>query len=115
MMAQDPRQPDGLAHRSCPTIRAVRGAACDEDVSAASRLRRRTAPGLPGEAHTREAELAVTAGAKPLPCIVGTPLNGEVFGAQTFDGRREVAIFPGDLPSDPDVALPSEGLAPLLE
>jgi len=58
---------------------------------------------------TREAELAVTAGAKPLPCIVGTPLNGEVFGSQTFDGRREVVIFPGDLPADPEQALNIEG------
>src|SRR5271165_1262892 len=51
MMAQDPRQPDGLVHRSLPDLRAVRGAACDDDVSAASRLRRRTAAGLPGDAH----------------------------------------------------------------
>ena len=54
---------------------------------------------------TREAELAEGTGGTPLPCIIGTPLAGETFGQQTFDGRREVAIFPGDLPANPDDAL----------
>ncbi|MET0568608.1 MAG: YcjX family protein [Hyphomicrobiaceae bacterium] len=34
-----------------------------------------------------------------LDCIVGTPLAGEVIAGQTFDGRTQAAIFPGDLPS----------------
>ena len=58
---------------------------------------------------TREAEMSPGGGAAALPCIVGTPLAGEVFGAQTFDGAREVAIFPGDLPSNPDLALAAGG------
>jgi len=58
---------------------------------------------------TREAEVAASAGATPLPCIIGTPLAGEVFGAQTFDGKREAVIFPGDLPADPALALDSAG------
>ena len=57
---------------------------------------------------THEAEMAVaTAGAAALPCIVGTPLAGETFGTQIFDGRREVVIFPGDLPLNPDEVLGS--------
>ena len=40
-----------------------------------------------------------------LPCIVGVPLPGERVGGETFDGRREAAIFPGDLPADAAAAL----------
>lgn len=35
-----------------------------------------------------------------LPVIIGTPLKGEKFGGQTFDGETETAVFPGDLPKD---------------
>jgi predicted YcjX-like family ATPase len=37
-----------------------------------------------------------------LPCIVGVPAAGEAAGAEIFDGETEVALFPGDLPDDPD-------------
>jgi predicted YcjX-like family ATPase len=40
-----------------------------------------------------------------LPCIVGHPLPGEVLGRRCFDGTEEFAIFPGDLPADPEAAL----------
>ena len=40
-----------------------------------------------------------------LPCIVGYPLPGETIGKRTFDGNEEFAIFPGDLPKDPALAL----------
>lgn len=49
---------------------------------------------------TREA--AVKQGRDELPVIVGTPLKGEVIGSDTFDGKSETAIFPGDLPEKPD-------------
>ena len=48
---------------------------------------------------TREATVA--RGAEKLPAIIGTPLAGEVAGAERFDGDAEVASFPGDLPDDP--------------
>ncbi len=38
-----------------------------------------------------------------LPAILGTPAAGEVLGNQMFDGNSEVAIFPGDLPADPEL------------
>jgi predicted YcjX-like family ATPase len=38
-----------------------------------------------------------------LPAILGTPAAGEVLGDQAFDGNTEVAMFPGDLPDDPDL------------
>jgi predicted YcjX-like family ATPase len=40
-----------------------------------------------------------------LDAIVGTPLPGERVGGETFDGESEVALFPGDLPDDPERAL----------
>jgi predicted YcjX-like family ATPase len=49
---------------------------------------------------TREAE--VRRGAQTLPCIIGTPMPGEHAGGRTFDGNTEVAVFPGDLPANPD-------------
>ena len=39
-----------------------------------------------------------------LACITGTPEMGEKIGNQTFDGIREAAIFPGDLPTEAERA-----------
>lgn len=50
---------------------------------------------------TREA--TVTQGKDVLPVIVGTPLKGEKINGETFDGKTETAIFPGDLPKNPNV------------
>lgn len=50
---------------------------------------------------TREA--TVTEGGETLPVIVGTPLKGERIDGEVFDGETETAIFPGDLPKNPDV------------
>jgi predicted YcjX-like family ATPase len=52
---------------------------------------------------TREAEAKVDG--ELLPCIVGVPMPGERVGGKTFDGREEAAVFPGDLPDDPQAAL----------
>ncbi|HVY59565.1 MAG TPA: YcjX family protein [Xanthobacteraceae bacterium] len=48
---------------------------------------------------TREAQ--VRRGGDTLACIVGVPAAGEMAGGETFDGRTEAVMFPGDLPSDP--------------
>jgi len=40
-----------------------------------------------------------------LPCIVGYPLLGEMIGRRHFDGSEPFAIFPGDLPANPEIAL----------
>ena len=37
-----------------------------------------------------------------LPVIVGTPIAGETIGRERFDGERKTAVFPGDLPEDPE-------------
>jgi predicted YcjX-like family ATPase len=57
---------------------------------------------------TREAQ--ARDGRAMLPCIVGVPLPGETVGRERFDGVREVALFPGDLPDDPTAVL--SGKAP---
>lgn len=41
-------------------------------------------------------------GADELPVIIGTPEAGQKINGATFDGETEKAIFPGDLPEDPD-------------
>ena len=37
-----------------------------------------------------------------LPSIAGVPMAGETLGREVFDGKREVAYFPGDLPDRPE-------------
>ncbi|MGZ5810985.1 MAG: YcjX family protein [Xanthobacteraceae bacterium] len=49
---------------------------------------------------TREA--LIRQGTEELPAILGIPAPGEVLGAQKFDGKTEVAMFPGDLPAEPE-------------
>jgi hypothetical protein len=49
---------------------------------------------------TREAK--VRRGREELPCIIGVPAAGEVVGGEVFDGTTEAAMFPGDLPADPN-------------
>ncbi|MEP9371453.1 YcjX family protein [Mesorhizobium sp. KR1-2] len=46
---------------------------------------------------TREG--TVKQGREVLPVIIGTPLEGETIAGETFDGKTETAIFPGDLPA----------------
>ncbi len=48
---------------------------------------------------TREA--TVTRDGQVLPVIVGTPIAGETINGDVFDGMRNTAVFPGDLPLDP--------------
>ena len=59
---------------------------------------------------TREAVIKEAGG--DLPVIVGTPLPGETIGGETFDGKTETAVFPGDLPDDPSELLRSGGKPP---
>jgi predicted YcjX-like family ATPase len=54
---------------------------------------------------TREA--MVRRGRQQLPCILGVPAAGETIGGEIFDGETEAAVFPGDLPDDPDELLRS--------
>ncbi len=58
---------------------------------------------------TREA--TVERGGERLPCVIGTPVAGEVVGGEIFDGKTEVALFPGDLPADPKDLFHNDGRA----
>jgi predicted YcjX-like family ATPase len=49
---------------------------------------------------TREAN--VNRGGERLPAIAGVPMSGEEVGGEVYDGESEIALFPGDLPQDPD-------------
>ena len=67
---------------------------------------------------TREG--VVNKGRNGLPTILGTPLPGETVDGDDFDGKTEIAMFPGDLPKDPelffkDVESDSEGEDPQAE
>jgi uncharacterized protein len=52
---------------------------------------------------TREATLKQNG--EDLPCIVGTPEPAEKIVDTVFDGNKDAAVFPGDLPQDPVAAL----------
>jgi len=56
---------------------------------------------------TREG--TVTQHGERLPSIIGTPLPGESVDGRVFDGESEIAMFPGDLPNDPAMALEDGG------
>ncbi len=56
---------------------------------------------------TREAMVA--RGRDKLPSILGIPAPGETAGHEAFDGKTEVATFPGDLPADPEALFGGEG------
>ncbi|MFC0282925.1 YcjX family protein [Camelimonas abortus] len=47
-------------------------------------------------------EVLVRENGVKLPAIAGTPEAGETIDGQTFDGRAEAAIFPGELPERPE-------------
>jgi len=55
---------------------------------------------------TREA--MVRRGRQQLPCVLGVPVAGKAIAGEIFDGETEAAIFPGDLPDDPNELLRSD-------
>jgi uncharacterized protein len=59
--------------------------------------------GLAAIRATREAK--VKQKGEELACIVGIPQKGETIAGETFNGETEAAIFPGDLPANPEEAL----------
>ncbi|MBK9081774.1 MAG: YcjX family protein [Rhizobiales bacterium] len=101
---------DHLHHASHDRLEAIlrmltsRAIARAEDVGAAVDV-----IALAAVRATREA--AVRHGGETLDAIVGTPLAGEIVDGQTFDGRSEAAIFPGELPADPKLAFRGDALA----
>lgn len=37
-----------------------------------------------------------------LDCLIGTPEKGEKLDGETYDGKTKIALFPGDLPEQPE-------------
>jgi predicted YcjX-like family ATPase len=58
---------------------------------------------------TREAEIRTVA--ETLDAIIGVPEKGETIGGQTFDGIAEAAVFPGELPADPNAIFEGDAIA----
>lgn len=56
----------------------------------------------------------VERGRDRLPVVIGTPLAGERIGGELFDGNRKTAVFPGDLPDNPDLILADDAHLPPL-
>jgi predicted YcjX-like family ATPase len=54
----------------------------------------------------------VTRAGERLASIVGTPLPRETVDGRVFDGKTEIAMFPGDIPDDPEVFFGSTGKKP---
>ena len=47
-------------------------------------------------------EGTIREGGETLPTLVGTPVAGETLDGTSYDGKTEIALFPGDLPARPD-------------
>jgi predicted YcjX-like family ATPase len=58
---------------------------------------------------TREAKVDGHGG-PALDAVVGIPIEGERIGDETFDGKAEAAVFPGELPRDPKSVFRGNGL-----
>jgi predicted YcjX-like family ATPase len=56
---------------------------------------------------TRDAMVRTHGGS--LPAILGIPVAGERADGQSFDGNTEIAVFPGDLPADPEALFAANG------
>jgi uncharacterized protein len=58
---------------------------------------------------TREAKIRHAG--ETLDAIIGVPEAGEKLDGQVFDGRSEAAVFPGQLPADPQLVFAGEAIA----
>ncbi len=57
-------------------------------------------------------EVRLTERRQEIDAIAGVPLAGETIAGDVFDGVAEAAVFPGELPEDPAVALARAGEGP---
>ncbi len=58
---------------------------------------------------TREAQ--IRQGGETLDAIIGVPEAGETIGGQVFNGVAEAAVFPGELPADPNSIFEGDAIA----
>ncbi|WP_026606938.1 YcjX family protein [Methylocapsa acidiphila] len=90
-----------LRHLTTRAIERVENVGAEVDVIALAAVRA-----------TREAKVNGHGG-PALEAVIGTPLDGERIGDEIFDGKTEAAIFPGELPKDPQAVFLGEPLAML--
>ncbi len=101
---------DHLHHSSHDRLEAILRLLTDKAMARATTLGAQVSvSAMAALRSTREVE--VRQNGDVLHAIQGIPLPGERLGDVVFDGTSEVAIFPGDLPKDPAVAL-DQGRAP---
>ena len=97
--SQEPRQARGILRAlTAKAIARAEGVGAEIDVIALAAVRA-----------TREAEIRT--GGETLDAIIGVPEKGETIGGQTFDGVAEAAVFPGELPADPDTIFEGDAIA----
>jgi predicted YcjX-like family ATPase len=90
---------DHLHHRDHDRLEAILERLVDRAVSRARFAR--TAVEVLALASVRATrEASVTRMGETFPSIIGTPLPGETVDGKVFDGKTEIAVFPGDLPDD---------------
>ncbi|WP_181707468.1 YcjX family protein [Chthonobacter rhizosphaerae] len=93
---------DHLHHTSHDRLEAILGRLLDAAVARASFAGAEVdVRAIAAVRATREA--TVRRNGEPLECILGVPQEGEVFDGRRYGGTEEIALFPGDLPEDPDV------------
>lgn len=54
-------------------------------------------------------EVSVKRGGEKLPAISGMPMPGEEVSGEVYDGETGIALFPGDLPDDPEAVFSVPG------
>lgn len=92
---------DLLHHTSHDRLEALLGRLVDDAAKRAKFSGARTeAIALSSVRATREG--TVKHEGETLPCIIGRPREGEELEGHTYDGKEEIAFFPGDLPQNPE-------------
>ena len=95
----EPRPAGGdLAGLTARAIARAEGVGAEIDVIALAAIRA-----------TREAQ--IRHGPETLDAIIGVPEKGETIGGQVFDGVAEAAVFPGELPADPNAIFEGDAIA----
>lgn len=85
-----------LRHLTSKAIARVEAVGAEVDVIALAAVRA-----------TREAKIGGPDG-PALEAVIGTPLKGEHIDGEVFDGNTEAAIYPGELPDDPETVFRGE-------
>ncbi len=99
---------DHLHHESHDRLEAILGRLTEKAIARAERKGAEVrVVAMAALRTTREGK--VRHNGEELACILGYPMAGQTVGGETFDGETEAAVYPGELPEDPDEALAHTG------